>query len=323
MFERTKNLLNMGGREKRYPDPDEDYESPEDVEDPHTTRDSTKMTAGEFVTKNSVSILSFLFLGIVTIVLTIVYAGTYFATVLANPWVQRILAFAAILSLGYFFGRSTQRSALMNRDELVIYDPDSQEVIRFLGEFRDSENGAQMLFAPIKGYSLWGHSPEYYEIGDLSLELAAQDHRDPSDEVVIGLHPRVCATAVTNTGRKTVQLSAGLEPDPFGREANVQATLPDIAGEGTVTELKDELESVEREVKKLRKENGMLRRQRKDAFEEARKPLSEARKEVKKDIEMLFPFTSGRTTTVNKSNGDNPERNDMDEVRRGLTHDEP
>jgi len=132
----------------------------------------------------------------------------------------------------------------------------------------------------------------------------------------------VCATATTNTGRKTVQLAAGLEPDPFGREANIEATLPDLAGESTVTELKDELNAVHSELKKVRKENNMLTRQRNDAIEEAQKAREEVRGEINDVMEMVYPFASGMSGNVNqKQNGHSPDR-DLDELRKELMPDD-
>lgn len=323
MFERTKAIFGSGGRDKRYPDPESEYTPPQEIEDPHTTPDSTSMTISEFITRNSVSILSFLLLGVVVLGLIVVYMGTYFATFFGNIWVQRGMMFVAIASMGYFYGRSSQRAALKQRDVLVIYDPDSQEVTRFLGQFKKAEHGEFATFEPIKGFSRWGHNPEHYTLKEISPELAAKSDRDPSDTARIRLHPKFAATAATNTGRITVQLSAGLVPEPHGDEASLEASLPDIADESTVEEMKDELNSVWTELINERQKKDMFRRQRNDARKEAKKAREIVRKEIGDTMELMYPFASGMSGSVDEqTNGDGSNRADTDTLRRELMPDD-
>lgn len=319
MFERIKSTLNLGGREKRYPDPDQDFQDPEAHEDPHTTPDSTRMTLGEFLSQNMLYIFSLLVLLLIGAVLLAVYASRYFITTLSNPWVQRLLAGLSILSLGYFYGRAQQRSDLKNRDELVLYDPDESTVTRFLGEWQQAANGNHAVFEPIKGFSLLGHRAEPYRISDLSSELVTKYQRDPEDPVRIRIHPIVAAMKTTNTGRKTVQLTAGLEPDPFGRESNVVATLPTLAGEDTVDDLRHELEQTAREKRKLESENDMLERQRDDAMTEARKARQTIRSEIGDTMEMIEPLVTRqrREPDADRRNGHSDEPRQLTSLKPG------
>lgn len=319
-FERAKDVLGIGSRDKRYHKVEDDYQPPQDVENPHTTPDSGQMTLAEFMTKNRYPLMATGLLLIVGTVVLAVYAGRYFITAFTNPWFQRGLAGFTIAAAGYFWGRNTKASSLKNRDVFIAYNPDTGSVIRFLGKFKRTEEGRHQLFVPIKGYRWFGHKAVPYQIKDLSSELVSRYDRDPEDDVVIRTHPKVSATTATNTGRITTQLVAGLEPDPFGRESNVEATLPDIAARGTVMDLKDELEAVESELSKEEKRNNMLRRQRDDAISEAQKTREEIREEVNDVMEMVYPFARpGRRPSGNQANG-HEEQNER--VRQELTHDE-
>lgn len=312
MFERLRAL--RGGStapETRYPEP-EDYTPPEEVEDPHTLDDSTESTWRDWIAENKLFVFSMSLLGLGVLIAVAIYAGRYFITFLLNPWVHRLAVGGGIATGAYFAGRSAYRSQIERQDELTLYDPEEGESLHFLGRYEGVDGAGYDLFVPLKGYRRRGHDPEPYRIGELSRDLVENFNRNPRATARIRLHASVTTVTPTDRGRKVVQLTAGIDPAPFDREANLEATLPDMAAESTVSDLKTELEKTAQRVRHLEDKQDVLERQRDEAISAARKPREEVlEEEIKPIADVLVPFATrgrGQTDDEEDSRDGNRER---------------
>lgn len=317
-FDRVKARFGWNDEAQRYPDTD-DFTPPQQVEDPHTIEDGTDETLVDKLLEYRWWAVSVSLLGLALLILVGIYFGRYFATALANPWVQRF-GVAGVLVVGARrWGRSSERAQFEKLHELTLYDPDEGEAIHFTGRFRRVDGATHDTFIPYKGRRRGSGEP--YRVGELSSSLVKQHNRSPDEPAEIRLHNSLVSTRQTERGLKVTQLTGGLEPDPFGQESNLKATIPRLAARDSISELKQQLEKLDEELQDLREENDQLRRQRNNARAEAKKNYDEVRREIQKDADMLEPFVRGRRggTTNGDSTDDNPERLERkrDEIRNG------
>jgi len=293
-FERVKARVGWSDNTQRYPDT-EDFTPPQEVEDPHTIEDSTRDTLLDKLLANRWWALSVSLLGLAVVVLVAIYFGRYFATALSNPWLQRFGVAAALVGGARRWGKSSERAQLEDEHELSLYDPKEGEAIHFTGRYRRVDGATHNTFVPFKGRRRGSGEP--FRVGELSSSLVKQHNRSPDEPAEIRLHDFLTSTRQTERGLKVTQLTAGLEPDPFGQESNLEATIPDLAATDTVPEMKKELEKQDEELQDLRGKIDQLRRQRNNARAEAKKNYDEVRKEIQKDADMLEPFVRGRRST--------------------------
>lgn len=291
MFDRIRALGGTNGATRRYPSEEpEDYIPPAEYEDPHTLEDESNPGFGERMRENWTWMIGFSLLGLVVFILAAIYFGRYFITVALNPWTHRVLAGAGIAAAAYRMGSSSQLGRIRNQDELTLYNPETKTSQHYLGRYVSLEGASHDLFVPLKGFQKWGHDPEPYRIGELSRELVQKHGRNPDAHAKIRLHPSVMTVESTERGRKVTQLTAGVEPDPFGNESNLEASLPDMAATDTVSDLKEELEKADEEMHHLKDKTDQLRRQRNDARRAARKNFEAVRKEFRRDAEIFRDF---------------------------------
>jgi hypothetical protein len=326
-YERTRAAQGEEGRGRRYParDADEEWQPPDEYESPHTISDDSGRSWRDWVGRNQGFVIVMSIFALAGLAIVLVYFGRYFATTLSNPWVQRIAAALVIVGVGYQFGRSSERGRLEQRDILVLYDPDREEIVRFLGEWTDAQAGHHPVFKPYKGFSMRGHSAEPYEIGELSEQLADARGHDPEDPVRIRIHPEEGGSVATDTGRLTVQWTAGLEPDAYGKESNVVATLPDVAAENTVSDLKTAVSKLHEERKELEEELDAVKRQRDNLLEQARKTREEIREDMQKDLDVVAPLLrrpDRRSTNGHRSDGDGEGLSTFERMDREFASDE-
>lgn len=308
MFERTRSLLGRSSNDGTYLDVDSDFQTPQEVENPHTNRDNTKTTKREWIAENKLFVLSLSLLGLAVTIFTLIFFGRYFITFLAHPWTHRGLAALVIGGGFYGLGRSSKGTQMKKMQKLNLYNPDTGESTHFIGRYRALEGATHDVFVPFKGLRSFGHEPEAYRIGELSAELVKKHNHSPEEEAVIRLHPAATAVEMTDRGMEITQLTSGIEPDPFGRDSNLEASLPDIGSDETVLDLKDELEKLEEENHNLQDRNQMLERQRDNAIEEAQQARREVLDEIGDIAEVFQPFATGNGTvgSSERKNGDSP-----------------
>lgn len=317
-FERIKALgARVTGSDQRYPDPDEEYTPPQEVDDPHTREAESERGWRGWLADNKLYVLSLSLFGFAAVVLVAVYAGRYLITFITNPWTQRAAAGLAIGGAGAYVGASRERDKLKRRDELTLYDPDERRSYHFLGIYKPVQGAAHDVFIPHKG-----HGGDHYRIKELSQDLVRRHGHDPEAPAKIRLHPGVSTIETTSRGRKVTQLTSGVSPDPFGRESNLEATLPDMAATDTVTDLKSELQKLDEELTDLRDRNDQLRRQRDNAREDARQARQEYLDEFQDVAGVIEPFVTRSSTGSNDGNEQSNGHQDVDELVDALTTDQ-
>jgi len=229
-FERIKARAGWGDDGQRYPDT-EDFTPPEQVEDPHTIEDDTQETIVDKVLANRLWALSVSLFTLAALILGGIYFGRYFATALANPWVQRFGVAAVLVGGARRWGRSTERAQLEQEHELTLYDPDDGEAIHFTGRYRRVDGATHDTFIPFKGRRRGSGEP--YRVGELSPSMVKQHNRNPDEAAEIRLQESLVSTRQTERGLKVTQLTSGLEADPFGKESNLVAKIPSLAATDT------------------------------------------------------------------------------------------
>lgn len=309
-FDRIRARWGDAQRDPTYPD-DGDYIPPEEYDDPHTTAAESEPSLREQLLEKRWWLLTTSLFIVAALVAALLYGSRYLVTAASNPWVQRGVAGIALVAFGAFARDGQVKSALKGQDELILDTTDSDKPTRYLGEYRNPRGTKYAYFIPYKAVSNLFGSPTPYDAGDLSASL-------PDDMPArIRLQPMAGVTA-TDTGRYIVQSTAGVEPDPKGKETNLVATLPDSGDEGTVEDLTKQLEWAETEIGDLEDRIDQLERQRDDAREEAKKTRQEVRTELKNDGEVFAQFVGRRTHATGESDGSSNGHRSTDEVRRDL-----
>jgi hypothetical protein len=307
-FPRIQSALGGDDRSRRRSpaDADQEWHPPQEVSDPHTLDDETHQSLLERLQSNWIPFVTISVGLIVAVVLVVVYGGTYFATVASNIWVQRAVVALGLVAGSYVLGFQSGQQSIAKHDELTLYNPDDDETLTFLGELSHAREGDHPVFTPYKGLRGLFGSPERYAGDELTPSLA------PGIPAKIRLHPSMSGRSPTSWGgQKAVQTTNGLRPDPRGSETNVVATLPSQAAESTVTDLTDQVESLNREITTLRKMVNTLKRQRDDALDAAEKPREEIREEIKEYRDLFAPFATRSRYTGGDGTDDADEIADM------------
>lgn len=298
VFERIKSIVGASGRDQRYVDVEDDFDEPQDVENPHTTVDGTQTSWRDVLIAYKWVLLAGSVTALALLGVVIIYGGRYFITTASNPWVQRGVFAAAIFGAGWVMGGKQRVNALRQRDKLVLRNPETGQVWRFLGKWEQAKDGDHDVFVPFKGFRYGGISGQPYEIRELSTELVKKYNHSPDAPARIRIHPSLSSTVTTNTGRLTVQSTAGIEPDPFGRESNLIATVPEMASESTVSTLKALIRDQSEEIEDLENRNEAARRRHDQLVEELSKSREEVRDEFQKLLMMVYPLASGSSFSL-------------------------
>lgn len=298
-----------------------EYRDLEEISDPHTWKDETVSTAGEWVSDHPILGALIAIVGLLVLAVLALILQNFGSAILQSFWFKLGVGLTATHATVYYVARTGQRKAFEDLDWLVLPTPDG--VKRYLGHYRESNQGDHPLFVPVRGFSRLGSRAEPYEIGQLSKELKRSYramNRDATDTAVIRLHPSMSRVAQTDTGLTVAQLSGGLSLDPTGRESNLVATLPEIADEGALLDLKEELQSEREHQQFLRKRLADVKEQRDEAMTEARDTLRESVEWFSDQYaHMREAETPNRTRGAN---GDVPTDQSFDDVEAELRDDD-
>lgn len=289
-FERITARFGRTRDREQYPDTD-DFQDPQAVANPHTLEDETDESFLERAENNWHVVVSFSLLGLVGLILVGIYFGRYFVTVAANPWTQRIVAGLGLLAAGLYMGIQRERTAVEQEQELTLYDPNGEAEATFRGEYRTVDGAQYPVFVPYKGNrGMFGGEPEPYTVGDLSRTLVKAHGHDAQTPARIRLHPELVSVMRTDRGLRVVQATAGLSPDPFGQDANLEAALPETADEETVMEMTSLVKSLEEELEQKEKRNDTLRRQRDEWKQLAKTNFEEFQQMMDKQGDLFTKF---------------------------------
>jgi hypothetical protein len=289
-FDRITGRFGDTRDREQYPDLD-DFNGPQSVADPHTLDDETHSSLLDRIEDNWHVYVSFSLLGLVALILVGIYFGRYFVTVATNPWVQRIVAVLAIFAGGTYLGIQRERTAVEQEHELTLYDPNGDAGVTIRCEYRTVDGAPYPVVIPYKGNrGLFGGSPEPYTVGDLSRSLVKAHGHDPDAPVRIRLHPEMTDIHRTDRGLKVTQATDGLSPDPYGTDANLEASLPETADEETVIKITSLVRKQSEEIEQLKEDKDVLRRQRNEAREMARKTFDEYQQMIDNQGDLFTKF---------------------------------
>lgn len=328
--ERIKGQLAGSRSSKRYHSGD--FSSLEEVSDPRTRDDEATTSWREWIAENSRFagiVIAFLS---VTIAVFVWWTVSFAPSLFRNPWVQRGTAVTVIVSVSYVVGVKSQSSRFNSTDELVLLRTGG--IQRYDGYYVETDEGTAPLFIPIRGFKWLNHVAVKYRLRDLSREIAELEwnqNRDLDDPVVVRLNPEFASTTYIDGKFVIGQLSEGLEPDEYGSESNVFATLPDVADDDAIGVLKAQLQESNSEIKELESRVQMLKRQRDNAKEEARESREETINSFIMNHARLKRSESGMTGGMPGAGGfgsepgweeEEPGTVDFDEIEEEMEFDE-
>lgn len=304
----------------------EDAQLPEDISDPHTNSDNSDRGLSTKIRGNWKYLLIAVPVGLAAMVIFLRYFLELGVNILANPWVQRGSAVAAIAGTAAYAADRRRQNVIERHQHLILDTP--QGAKRFLGEIEASSED-ELHFTIYKGLSRFGGLGEPYTVKEISHEMSeswSKAHGGASQLATIRLHPALASVDKTGTGVIAVQETAGLEPDPFARNATLRATIPEYIQEDVADDLREELAQEAQETAELKDRIAKLQR-RLDAAKEAgaKTPeewLNSHQQFATEILQASRSSPSQSSTTDNRTNGSAPGRIDPDQVAQELETDD-
>lgn len=268
--------LGVDSGEQRFVDEDESN-VPEDVSNPRTIRDESQPTLWEKFRSIRWYLAIVSAFGVAFLLYLIAIGSAIVPDLLGNIVIQLALSHSIAIAVVYVTATRSATSRLRDIDWLVLIKPTSLEL--YVGQFVPAADEEQYhKFAPYRGFSFMGHVKNRMTIEDVNPDLARSwknANRDPDDPAIIRLDPDFGERVATEYGNVLGQLSNGLRVDTFGRMSNLVATLPDLADESRMDDLKQLIESERENVAHYEELAETYRQQRDDVLEKARRPLDE------------------------------------------------
>ena len=265
---------------ERYHSESETVNMPDDVADPHTWKDESAARRREWLARNKRMIVTVSFLGLVVFAILMIYFSRFIPQLFANTYVRVFVGGGLFTATIFLAGARHQRNKLQRVDWLILIYPEG--VQRYLGYYSETEDGAPM-FIPVKGFTFFGSRSSKFTLGDMSNEMARQfskGNRKADDPAKIRLHPSMCAVAQTDMGTVVAQLTGELTPDEFGRETDIEATVPELADKDRMADVKEEIEKQVAHNAFLKDQVDMLEQQRDDYKQVAMDTLDEAEERI-------------------------------------------
>lgn len=266
---------------------------PDEVSDPHEWQDESKIKRREWLARNKRTLVAVSFLGIVVMGILSFWARTFIPQIIHNTYFQVGVYHLVLITVVSVLSIRSYRDKMTRFDWLVLAYGDRTQV--YLGYYNTTEEG-DPCFVPTKGFSMLGYRSDVLTLGDMSSEMARQfskTDRKADDPAKIRLHPSMTASAETFLGTITVQLTDGLEPDEFGRETDIEATVPDLADKKQMNDLKVELEEQVKENGYLKDQVSMLRDQQQSYKEMATSRIDELRDRQIDHVERIVHAVQG------------------------------
>lgn len=254
----------------------DDHRSLPEISDPHDLADDTQTTWRETIIRYRWYSLAVSLLATFVLIFMLAYTRHLIPDLAGNRYVRLAGAAGVIAIVAYALGQRQQRGLSKHYDWLVLVEPEG--VTRYLGYYKAAENGTFPLFVPVKGFTLRGHRGEPYRMEEMSYEITKswqKANQDPDDPAIIRLHPGFAEVSFTDTGTVVGQLTNGLSADPFGNESTLVATMPNLAEESRIDQVRKQLENTIDELQHTRTELQATKRQRDNVLDEASKPVQQ------------------------------------------------
>ena len=304
MTERARELLGFEGSYQRYPDLDS-VRDLEEISDPHSLEDESQRGIREWISDHKIQAAAFGLLSIAAVALLLSFAWHYIPVIVGNRWVQLAAVLTTVFVLGRKNGWNANQSRVEDIDELELQNLEEETLQSVKGVVLDG--GAVPRFIPIKGYRKPGMRPAPYKAVELDPTVAdrVSGSVDPDLPAIIRLHPEFTTIQDTDTGKRVVQQTSGLDADPAtgGKEAGMavlRATAPNFAPPEKVREINEKMQQVAKEKKELKHQKQQQEQTIRRLRERVNKPVDERTDEVLERVErLMYPRGRGRGNHAN------------------------
>ncbi|QZP37084.1 hypothetical protein [Halobaculum magnesiiphilum] len=273
-----RTRLGIGGRRRRFIDI-EDVRDLEEISDPETTSDESGTSVREWAMRHPawavVSGLALLIAG----GLLVRFTARFTVTLVTSPWTYAAIGAALVLGYTYRNGWRRRDTQVTDWDELTLKQ--GGDSVAYKGRFVELSGRAD-AFIPIKGWSGVFSSPRPYANGEIAAGLNESFdpwQMDESKAAIIRLEPGENGSLVSISdtewgGKKIVQETNGVKPDPTGNHTSLQCSLPDF-GDERANELREQLEQLMSDLHDAWGENDALRRRNRNLKERMNEPIED------------------------------------------------
>lgn len=286
-FESLQARLGMGGTKRQFVDLDSARDL-EDISDPETTDDESSTSLREWAATHPGWAVVLTIASLITLGLFIRWSARFAVGLVTSPWTYVTLGAATVLGLTFRRGWRSRDRQMTDYDELHLKT--GRTTRAYKGRYVELTGRAD-AFVPIKGWDGVFNSPQPYQNEEIAAGMG--ESFDPwalNEEAaaVLRLEPGEHGTLVgiSDTewgGKKVVQETNGVVPDPDGNYTSLRCTLPEINDE-RVDGLREQNEQMMQDLRDAEGEIDALQRRIRNLKDRMNEPISD---EVEERIEMV------------------------------------
>lgn len=307
VLEGLQARLGIGGRRRRFVDL-ESARDLEDISDPETVDDESSTSLREWAALHPGYALVAAIVLFVTVGLILRWSAELAVGVITNPWTYVVIGAAIALSWAARKGWRWRDAQVTGYDELLLKTGGDSK--SYKGRYIEL-TGRANAFVPIKGWSGLLSKPRPYQNAEIAAGM--NESFDPwqlheEGAAVIRLEPgeRGTLVGVSNTewgGKRIVQETSGIEPDPHGNYSSIRCTLPKFDDE-RVDGLREQVEQLTSDYNDARDEINALQRRNRNLTDKMNEPIDEQMNSRIDEYERLAEVADGRRRRSRE--GDSP-----------------
>lgn len=265
----TREAAGLPERGQRYVTDDV---SLHEVSDPDTREDESKRGLKEWIHDHPYLAIFAVVLTPVTLLILLVLVERVAPAVIGNPFVQGGTVLVTYTALVAWVARRNVHATRNQIHELRLAMPNDRQQT-YLGTFDTSIDG-DPRYLPMKGFGRFGRRGDPYTYGELSAELGRKVEREggsADDPAYILLRPEYTWVSRSEYGTHVTQLTDGLTVNASGEYTVLEASKPRMADKDALKDANTTIDQLEDENQDLKGSITQLRRQKRDAEQEAKK----------------------------------------------------
>jgi hypothetical protein len=233
-----------GRGDKKHSNPNR-MQTPDDIDDPTTRRDSTTPTLWERAKQHYLYFLTLVALAFSAVAVSIAFGLKLVPELVTNKYLLGGGAILALIATVYTLATKQAYGRTLDLDWLVYISGTS--VGFYAGEFEAGGRDQTSLFYPYKGFSLFGHTTEPYEVQEIDPDAARhwKSDTEADDPASINLDEAPGDSVRTDYGTIVGAWTGGIEPQPKGT-ANLRLTEPENVDARQYSMMASQLEKKQR-----------------------------------------------------------------------------
>lgn len=311
VFESLQARLGMGGAQRQFVDL-ESARDLEDISDPETTTDESSTALREWAATHPGWAVVLGLGSLIALGLFVRWSARFAVGFVTSPWTYVTLASVTVLGLTFRRGWRSRDSQITTYDELHLKT--GRTTRSYKGRYVELTGRAD-AFVAIKGWSGIFNSPNPYQNGEIAAGMGESFDPWSLEEdapAVIRLEPGENGTLVgiSDTewgGKKIVQETNGLVPDPDGNYTSLRCTLPEFDDE-RVDGLRKQNEQMTKDLRDSREEIDALQRRNRNLKDRMNEPITEEVEERIGQFERLSYAAGGGPSRRGGSGGHDTPR---------------